>query len=88
MARGSPEAADGYWEARKAAATVVAEAKTLVWEEFRGLGEGLLVGLKEVLVNHLAALGGKAGLSPGCVQSGRRTADLDLGCHRTVEGTL
>jgi len=30
----SPETADGYKEARRAAASVVAEAKTRVWEEF------------------------------------------------------
>ncbi len=35
LAQGSSEAADRYQEARRAAASVVAEAKTWVWEEFR-----------------------------------------------------
>jgi len=34
LAQGSPETPDGYWEARRAAASAVAEAKTRVWEEF------------------------------------------------------
>ncbi len=33
--QGSSETADRYWEARGAAASAVAEAKTWVWEEFR-----------------------------------------------------
>ncbi|KAK0143288.1 hypothetical protein N1851_018576 [Merluccius polli] len=32
--KASPEAADRYWEARRAAASAVAKAKTRVWEEF------------------------------------------------------
>ncbi len=35
LAQGSSEAADRYQEARRAAASVVAEARTRVWEEFR-----------------------------------------------------
>ena len=31
---GTPEAADGYWQAKCAAARAVAEAKTQVWEKF------------------------------------------------------
>ena len=34
LARGTPEAADGYRQAKRAAARVVAEAKTRVWEKF------------------------------------------------------
>jgi len=34
LAHGSPETADGYWEARRAAASAVTEAKKQVWEEF------------------------------------------------------
>jgi len=34
LAQGSPETADGYLEARRAAASAVTEAKTRVWEEF------------------------------------------------------
>uniref|UniRef100_A0A671TEK4 Reverse transcriptase domain-containing protein n=1 Tax=Sparus aurata TaxID=8175 RepID=A0A671TEK4_SPAAU len=34
LARGTPEAADGYWQAKRAAALAVSEAKTRVWEEF------------------------------------------------------
>ena len=34
LAQGSPETADRYREARRAAASVVAKAKTRVWEEF------------------------------------------------------
>jgi len=48
LAQGSPETADGYREAKRAAASAVAEAKSL-----GDHGEGLSVGLKEVLANWL-----------------------------------
>jgi len=34
LAQGSPETADGYREAKRAAASALAEVKTWVWEEF------------------------------------------------------
>ncbi|TWW73571.1 hypothetical protein D4764_15G0009650 [Takifugu flavidus] len=34
LACGTPEAADRYWQAKRSAATAVAEAKTWAWEEF------------------------------------------------------
>ena len=34
LARGTPEAADRYRQAKRAAAQAVAEAKTRVWEKF------------------------------------------------------
>jgi len=34
LAQGYNEIADGYWEAKRTAASAVAEAKTRVWEEF------------------------------------------------------
>ncbi|KAK3567248.1 hypothetical protein QTP86_015079 [Hemibagrus guttatus] len=34
LARGTPEAAEAYWQAKRTAAQVVSEAKTRVWEEF------------------------------------------------------
>ncbi len=34
LACGTPEAADGYRQAKRAAARVAAEAKTRAWEEF------------------------------------------------------
>ena len=34
LSQGSPEAADRYRVAKRAAALMVAETKTLVWEEF------------------------------------------------------
>ncbi|KAK3537306.1 hypothetical protein QTP70_007175 [Hemibagrus guttatus] len=34
LARGTPETAEAYWQAKRTAAGVVLEAKTLVWEEF------------------------------------------------------
>jgi len=34
LAQGSPEAADAYREAKRTAASAIAEAKTRVWEEF------------------------------------------------------
>ena len=43
----------------------------------RGNGEGLLVSHTEVLGNHLVTQEGKAGLSPGCAQLGRRTVEPD-----------
>ena len=35
LARGTPEAADGYWQAKRVAARAVAAAKARVWEKFR-----------------------------------------------------
>ena len=63
-----------------AAALVVAEAKTRVWEGgvWGVHGEGLLVGPKEVLTNNQVTQEGKAGLYPGCFQKGRTTASLYL----------
>ena len=34
LARGTPEAADGFWQVKQAAAWAVVEAKTWVWEKF------------------------------------------------------
>lgn len=34
LARGTPEAADRYWQAKCAAARAVTEARTQVWKEF------------------------------------------------------
>ncbi|KAK3523969.1 hypothetical protein QTP70_017490, partial [Hemibagrus guttatus] len=34
LARGTPDAAEAYWEAKQTTAVVVSEAKTRVWEEF------------------------------------------------------
>ncbi|KAK3562735.1 hypothetical protein QTP86_006512 [Hemibagrus guttatus] len=34
LARGTPEAAEAYWQAKRTTAVVVSEAKTRVWEEF------------------------------------------------------
>lgn len=44
-----------------------------------GNGEGLPVGLKEVLPNCSVTQKGKAGLGSGCAQLGRRTAGSDWG---------
>jgi len=41
-----------------------------------GNGEGLSVGLKEVLANRSATQEGKAGLGSGSAQLGRRIADI------------
>lgn len=35
LPRGTPEVADGYWQAKCAAAWATVEAKTRVWEKFR-----------------------------------------------------
>ncbi len=46
LACGTPEAADGYRQAKRSAARVVVEAKTRAWEEFgEAIGEGLPAGL-------------------------------------------
>lgn len=60
LAQGSSEAADRYREARKAAASGVAEAKTGVVGVRGDCGEGLLVSL--LLADHLGTQEGKAGL--------------------------
>lgn len=52
----------------------------------RGYGEGLSVGLKEVLQNHSRVTGGKQGLAQAELGKGRRTADL--GYSWMVDGTL
>ena len=55
LAGGTPEAADGYRQAEHAAVQAVVEAQIPVWEKVQGgHGGGLLVGLKEILANHLA----------------------------------
>ena len=54
LAQGSPETADGYREARRAAASVVAKAKTQVWEEFGEAMEKEFRLAKEVLANRSA----------------------------------
>jgi len=64
-----PEAADRYRQPRRAAAALVADAKTGAWEEFvGGHDEGLSVGLK----------------GPAQADRGG-SADPDEGHHRTVE---
>ncbi|KAK3516010.1 hypothetical protein QTP70_000994 [Hemibagrus guttatus] len=41
LARGTPEAAEAYWQAKRTIALVVLEAKTPVWEEFEGVSSSL-----------------------------------------------
>ena len=62
VSTGSPEAADMYRVAKRAAELVFAEGVEGIWGVY---GEGLSVGLKGVLANHLTAQKGKAGTFPG-----------------------
>lgn len=83
MTQGSLEATDEYRRAKRAAALVVAEAKTQVCEEF---GEAVQKDFRlasKVLANRQATQEGDAGLSTGCFQQVGRTADLGWG-HRWV----
>lgn len=66
LAQGTPEPAERYRKAKRAAVPVVVEAISQVWEEFGE--EGLSVGLKEVLVNHQVTHKGQAGVHPGSFQ--------------------
>lgn len=61
---------------------MVAEEKTRVWD-----GEGLSVGLKDVLANHSMTREENAGPGPGRVRQGRGNTDSDLGYGWVVEGT-
>ena len=48
LARGTPEAADRYWQAKRAAARAVADAKARVWEKFGvAMEEGYQLALKK-----------------------------------------
>ncbi|TWW54144.1 hypothetical protein D4764_0165650 [Takifugu flavidus] len=59
---GTPEAADRYWQAKRRAATAVAEAKTRAWEELdEAMENDFLDGFEKVLDHHLASEEGEAG---------------------------
>ena len=69
--QGSPETAEGYWEARRAPASVVAKAKTQLWVEF---GEAMVKDFwlaSRKFWQIVRVQEGKAGFSSGCAQSGR-----------------
>lgn len=71
---------------QKGCSTVGTRSKNMrVGEVQGGYGEGLFVGLKEILANHLMTSKAKTGPGPGYVQQGRRTADSDL-AYRQVPG--
>lgn len=77
LARGYPKAADKYWEARRSAALVVTEAKIWVWKEFgEAIQKDFWLASKKFRQT-AGAQEGKAENGPGCVQPGRRTAELD-----------
>ncbi|KAI3376208.1 hypothetical protein L3Q82_016718 [Scortum barcoo] len=66
LACGTPDAVDGYRQAKQAAARTVLEAKTRVWEEF---GEAMeedyrSVGLEEILANRPSASEGGSSTLP------------------------
>ncbi|KAI3367925.1 hypothetical protein L3Q82_026752, partial [Scortum barcoo] len=70
LACGTPDAVDGYQQAKQAAARAVLEAKIRVWEEFgEAMEGGLSVGLEEILANRLVFQacppGGGLGKDPG-----------------------
>lgn len=79
QACGTPEAADRYWQTQGSAAVLVADGKTLVWEEF---GDSWLPSKQfQQTVRQLSR--GKQ-YSKHTVYSG---ADLDRGFSQVVEGT-
>ncbi|KAI3364919.1 hypothetical protein L3Q82_001099 [Scortum barcoo] len=64
MACGTPEAADGYQQARWNAAWAVAEAKTWVWEEFsEAMEKDFRLAPKVILGKPSGASGGEDGNS-------------------------
>ena len=78
LAQGSPETADWVPAGQEGCSLSGCQSKNPGVGGVRGgHGEGLSVGLKEVLANRSATQEGKAGLGSGCVQLGRRTADSD-----------
>ena len=55
LACGTPEAADGYWQAKQNVAVAVSEAKTRAWEEFGEVIENDFLRFEKVLNHHLAS---------------------------------
>ncbi len=76
LACGTPEAADGYRQAKRSAARVVVEAKTRAWEEF---GEAMEKDYR---------LAWEAVPHQRCLQWRWAAVDLNWGCRWTVEGIL
>ncbi|KAI3374050.1 hypothetical protein L3Q82_022616 [Scortum barcoo] len=69
LACGTPDAVDRYRQAKQAAARMVLEAKTRVWEEFgEAMEEDYSVGLEEILANRPAPQKGEAVLCQHCLQ--------------------
>ncbi len=84
MAQGSPEAADRYQEARRAAASVVMEAKARVWEEFgEAIGRRTFSWPQGSSGKPLDDSGGESR-----AQQGRKIADPDWGYCQAVERVL
>jgi len=89
LAQGSPEAADRYRQARRAAAAVVADAKTRALEEFgEAMEKDFRLASRRFWQTVPTAQEGKAGSTPGCSQREGGAADPDGGHRRTVERTL
>ncbi len=89
LACGTPEAADGSGQAKRTAAQVIVEAKKSGLGGVRwGHGEGLSVGLEDILANCLAPQEWEAVPYQHCFQWRWTAADLNWGYHRTVEVIL
>jgi len=87
LVQGSPETAERYWEARRAAASAVAEAKTRVWEEFKeAMEKDFWLASRKFWQTVWQLSKGNQGLAQAL--SGRRTADPDpgilLGCGKST----
>uniref|UniRef100_A0A671XIA7 Endonuclease/exonuclease/phosphatase domain-containing protein n=1 Tax=Sparus aurata TaxID=8175 RepID=A0A671XIA7_SPAAU len=89
LARGTPEAADGYRQAKRAAARAVSEAKTRVWEEFgEAMEEDYRLASKKFWQTIRRLRRGEAVLHQHCLQWGWGAVDLDWGHRRAVERIL
>ncbi|KAI3362750.1 hypothetical protein L3Q82_001644 [Scortum barcoo] len=79
LACGTPDAVDRYRQAKQAAARMVLEAKTRVWEEFgEAMEEDYRSDLEEeILANRPAPQKGEAVLCQHCLQCGWGAVDLN-----------
>ena len=88
LACGTPEAAEGYRRAKRAAARAVAEAKTRVWEEFGEAMEADYRSASKRFWQTVRRLRRGKQCFTSTVYSVGGAADLDWGCRRAVKGIL
>ncbi|KAK9532994.1 hypothetical protein VZT92_010351 [Zoarces viviparus] len=89
LAQGSPEAADRYRQARRAAAAVVANAKTRAWEEFgEAMEKDFRLASRRFWQTIRRLRKGKQGLPQAVLSGVLLRSDPDGGHRRAVERAL